>query len=359
MPQIRRIAILTLLAAVLLCGPSFAQNVIAGATPGGAYYTIAAPSDWTPADGLVIYNHGFSLTPGTPGPDLGALAPLQIAEGYAVAASSYRQTGWAVFDTNEDLEELYDVFVANFGAPSHVFLFGASLGGIVTARAIEQADIGNVVGALPICGAMAGSRNWDAGLDVRLIYDALCQGVPGANVPGGAKGLPFGSTLTVNDVVVKTNICFGHDLPATARTEGQQARLDKFLAVAQIPQSFINTSLGFFTMFAQADLVHNPEKLGGKIGAGNANVDYGDAMINADIQRVTPRPDKRQLLRDNYTPTGDVGNVKIVSIHTDKDGLVILENESEYASVVPPGNLTVASCRKLLPPTVASPPPRP
>jgi hypothetical protein len=37
-----------------------------------------------------------------------------------------------------------------------------------------------------------------------------------------------------------------------------------------------------------------------------------------------------------------VGMAKIVSMHTDKDGLVLVENESEYASVVPAGNLTTA-----------------
>ena len=71
MPQIRRIALLTLLAAVLVAAPSFGQTVLAGATPGGAFYTIAVPDAWN--GGLVIYNHGFTLTPGTPGPDLGPL----------------------------------------------------------------------------------------------------------------------------------------------------------------------------------------------------------------------------------------------------------------------------------------------
>jgi hypothetical protein len=346
MPQIRRIAILSLLAAVLLGAPSLAQ-VLAGQTPGGAFYTIAMPPAWN--GDLVIYNHGFSLTPGGPGPDLGALAPLQGAEGYAVAASSYRQAGWAVFDTNEDLEELYDVFANNFGEPNQVYLFGASLGGIVTARAIEQAEIGNVVGALPICGILGGSRNFDGALDVRLIYDLICQAVPGAFIPGGAEGLPFGSTLTPTDTVLAANACFGHDLPPGARTAEQQARLDRFLAASQIPQGFINTTLGFFVTFAMADLVHHPDKLGGGIGTGNQFVDYGDPGINAGIQRVAPSHMRRELLADNYTPTGNVGDVKIVSIHTDKDGLVIVENESEYASVVPPGNLTVGIVQEASP----------
>lgn len=347
MTQPRRIVLLTLLAAVLLCAPTLAQsvNVVGGVSPRGAWYTIAVPATWN--GGLVFYNHGFSLTPETGPPDLGPLQELQILEGYAIAASGYSQVGWAVFKSDDDLEELYDIFVGNFGTPAQVFVYGPSLGGAVTARAIEQAQIGNVVGALPFCGAVGGSRNWDAGVDVRLLYDAICGNVPGAAIPGGANGLPFPPMLTPTDTITAINICMGQDLPQ--RTPAQQARLDRFLAVTQIPQSFISTSLGFFATFGMADLVYDPEKMGGAIGTGNRNVDYGNALINATIPRVGARPAARQRLRKNYTPTGRVGNVKIVSIHTDKDGLILLENESMYASVVPRSRLTVGVVQEAVP----------
>ncbi len=342
MPQISRIAALTLLAAVFAGAPSLAQvvEIVGGVTPRGVFYTIAVPSPWNGE--LVIYNHGFSLTPAGPGPSLGPLAPLQLNEGYAVAASGYSQVGWAVFKTKEDLEELYETFVGGFGEPTRVYLFGVSLGGLVTAQAIEQADIGNVVGALSICGAMAGSRNWDGALDLRRLYDVICEDVPGAAIPGGAQGLPFGSTLTPVDVVMAANACFAHDAPPDARTPEQQARLDRFEALIQIPPEFFNTTLGFFATFAFADLSYDPEKLDGKPAIGNRQVDYGDAMINADIERGGARRAQRRKLANSYTPNGNVGDVKIVSIHTDKDGLVIVENESEYASKVPAENLTVA-----------------
>ena len=44
----------------------------------------------------------------------------------------------------------------------------------------------------------------------------------------------------------------------------------------------------------------------------------------------------------NYTPKGNVGDVKIVSTHTSGDGLVIVENEQVYGDLVDPGNITVA-----------------
>ena len=339
MPKTRRTATLVLLAVVLLAAPALAQNVLTGQTASGAFYTIAVPPQWN--GGVVIYNHGFSLTPGGPGPSLGPLQDLQLLEGFAIAASSYSEIGW-VFNTNTDLEELMEAFREQVGQPNRIYMFGISLGGMVTARALEQADLGApVVGALTICGANAGSRNWDAGLDVRLIYDAVCKDVAGANIPGAAKGLPLFSTLTPTDVALRTNACFGHDLPPSVRTAAQQQRLNLFLAVSQIPQSFINTSLGFFATFGMAELVHNPTKLGGQIGTGNRRVDYGNATINATIQRVGASPAKRRLLRDNFTPRGNVRGTKIVAIHTSQDGLVIVENLSEYASIVPRPNLSV------------------
>ena len=66
------------------------------------------------------------------------------------------------------------------------------------------------------------------------------------------------------------------------------------------------------------------------------------AAIDNSIARVSPHPGAENRLIRYFTPTGDVGDTKIISIHTDKDGLVIVENENEYSSVVPAKNLTVA-----------------
>jgi hypothetical protein len=339
----RRLAVLLALIVGLVGGvavPALADDVVAGTTPGGGHYRIIVPDAWN--GDLVIWNHGFTLSP--PGPvgagDLGPLLDLQLAEGYAVAASSYQQNGWALFKTRNDVQNLYRAFRTSFGAPDEVILHGASLGGIVTAQAIETARVGNVVGAYPICGAVAGSRVWDGALDLRLIYDVLADGIPGAEIPGGAYGLPKDSALTETDVALAVNQATGILVPPAARTPQQQANLDTLLAVSGIPESFLLTDMGFAT-FGLANLTWDPGKLGGHTGIGNANVDYGDAAINAAIERTEPRKRDAARLRKNWTPKGRVGDVKIVSIHTDKDGLVIVENESEYASKVPAKNLTV------------------
>lgn len=322
--------------------PGHAETVLTGSTEGGAFFLIAVPDPWN--GDLAIWNHGFDLDPIEPLTeigDLGPLAPLQLQEGYAVAASSYRQIGWSVFKTKNDLQNLVNEFKAHVGIPNQIFITGASLGGIVTAAAIEEANLGNVVGALSLCGAVGGSRNWDGALDLRLIYDAVCADVPGAFIPGGAEGLPKESVLSETDVALAVNACTGILLPPPLRTPDQSANLAHILDLIPIPESFLLVDMRRAT-FGLSDVVHDPTKLGGHIGAGNANVDYGDSGINATIARVSPNPGAENRLGRHYTATGNVGATKIVSMHTDKDGQVVVENESEYASVVPAGNLTTA-----------------
>ena len=58
------------LMAILLGLPTLGGGVqeFNGQGEGGAFYSIEAPDDWSPADGLVIYNHGFDIGPVDPDP---------------------------------------------------------------------------------------------------------------------------------------------------------------------------------------------------------------------------------------------------------------------------------------------------
>jgi len=70
-------------------------------------------------------------------------------------------------------------------------------------------------------------------------------------------------------------------------------------------------------------------------------VTYTDAAVDAAIQRVAADTKARKRLQQNFTPKGTVGSTKIVSIHTDGDGLVIVEQEQPYRDLVPAGNFTL------------------
>jgi hypothetical protein len=321
--------------------PAHADTTITGEKL-GAFFQITVPDNWN--GDLVINNHGFEFGTPTPNPSLGGLAPLMLAEGYAVAASSYSQCCWTLFTTQLDLNHLIGVFEDNFGPPNNVILHGGSLGGIVTAQGIEKLGV-NVVGAYPVCGALSGSRSWDGAIDLRLVYDAVCAGVAGAALPGGATGLPSpgfpAGGLSITAIALAVNACTGILQPPITRTAAQQARLDQLKSVTQLPESFILTDMVFVTN-GLSNLIWAPDKLAGGQGVGNVGVTYNDPTIDAQIQRVAYDEQARRRLVKYFTPKGDVGATKIVSIHTDGDGLVIVENEEDYADKVPAANLSQA-----------------
>lgn len=344
----RKVTVLAALTGFVLGGAvaGRAETDFTGTTEGGAHYKITVPDGWEPADGLVIWNHGFSLGPVNTPDDVqeSPFKSLHLENGFAVAASSYRQVGWALFKTTQDLKNLYREFVAQVGTPEKVYLTGASLGGIVTAQAIEKRVAGNVIGALTFCGAMAGSRNWDAALDLRLLYDHVCGKVPGAAIPGGPQGLPKNSGWTRGHVEAAVDTCTGVGLPKSARTPAQRRRLKQLKKFSKVPvdvEGVLQTDMWYVT-FGMGDLAHDRGKLRGKQGIGNENVNYGNKKVNRKIERVTPKKKAARKLAKNYTPKGNVGDVKIVSLHTDGDPLVLVENQSEYAAVVPEENLQVA-----------------
>jgi hypothetical protein len=104
----------------------FAQvNEYRGQTATGAYYKIEVPQAWRPEDGLVIWNHGYqgyTQTSPDSNPSLGPLADVALAQGYAIAASSFSQTGWAVFNSHIDNQQLFEKFVDLVGMPKKVFI---------------------------------------------------------------------------------------------------------------------------------------------------------------------------------------------------------------------------------------------
>ena len=330
-----------LLTAVSLAVPVVADTTITGEKK-GAFFTITVPTAWN--GDLVISNHGFDFGAPGPNPGLGALGPLWLSEGYAVAASSYSQCCWAVFQAQRDIERMVTVFEDNFGSPGNVFVSGGSLGGIVTAQVIEKLkDKMNIVGAYPFCGALSGSRSWDGGIDIRLIYDVICGGV--FPIPGGATGLPAPghptSPFTIVDTLIAAGVCMGVPPFGFLAAPGAAGRLAQFTAVTTLPPSFVAGDMVFAT-HGVSNVIFEAGKLDGGQGMSNIGVTYSDAAVDAAIARVTPNNQARKRLQRNFTPKGDIGDAKIVSIHTDGDGLVIVENEQPYRDSVPASSFTLA-----------------
>jgi len=170
-----------------LVGPDGTVNL-------GAYGLIIVPPNWNGS--LFIYAHGYSadqrlITPFPPDLTIGNFLDGRVnmlfqatliptLQGYASATTTFRTPGWNVKDSIKDVENLRRYFVKKYGKPKHTYLWGHSGGGMVTSTIIEVLP-NTYDGALPMGGPGAGARrNFDGALDLRLLYEYTCGGVPDA-----------------------------------------------------------------------------------------------------------------------------------------------------------------------------------
>jgi pimeloyl-ACP methyl ester carboxylesterase len=95
------------------------------------------------------------------------LRELLIPLGYAWAASSYRRNDYDVSSGVQDSHALSKRFNGIVGKPDRVYFSGASMGGHITAVAIEQYP-NSYDGALPVCGVLGDFELFDFFLDFNV-----------------------------------------------------------------------------------------------------------------------------------------------------------------------------------------------
>lgn len=331
-----------------------AQQDLSGTTASGANYRIRVPAGWQAGGALVLYQHGFDFSEVEDSPGLGPLLDVMLAEGYAVAASSYSQRGWAVFTAVADNRELVQVFGARVGVPGEVIPWGGSLGGLIALKIAEAPDFPPIRGVYSICPAAAGSRLWDQALDLRLAYDVVCANA--GDLPTGEPPLAWafdlddipddlddlGDQARLLEILLPLNQCTGINLPPALRSSDKQRRLDELMRVAgTTDEDFFVTNIGYAT-YALGELVRAPDKLGARNPLTTVGVDYGDAAIDAGIQRLAADPIAALQLRWYSDFRGDTGAAKIVSLHTSRDELVIPANQDVLRRRVAANRLTSA-----------------
>ncbi len=150
-------------------------------TIAGARYEILLPETWNGT--LLLYSHGYRspvpVPPGSgrpsrdaePSPGYGSggvpLARALLGQGYALAGSGWASNGWAVADGVRANRDLYRFFRDRVGRPERVYLWGDSLGGLVTMETAEAYPQW-VDGAAPMCGAVGGVvPNMNLALDLQ------------------------------------------------------------------------------------------------------------------------------------------------------------------------------------------------
>ena len=134
----------------------------------GGHYLIEVPAGWN--GGLVMFAHGYGGTGDSP------LASHLAANGYALAASSFRSVGYRPDWFVEDTLQLRDLFIREVGQPRWTIIHGQSMGGHVAIASLELHP-GVYQGALIECGVIDG-----VGIaDVYLAFKAAAEyfaGVP-------------------------------------------------------------------------------------------------------------------------------------------------------------------------------------
>ena len=235
-PQSPRTAFLILFTLVLILTVAHTSHAQASLTTktgtlgDGATYLIEVPSDWNGT--LFLYSHGY-VTPGSPNPatDVGdpATRAFMLANGFALAGSSYATTGWAIHEALTDQIAVLDVFDSNFRHPVSTIAWGHSLGGIITAGLIQR-NPRRFTAAQPMCGVLAGGvATWNTALDGEFAFKTLLA--------------PTTQLQLVDIANPDANLTFAEEVLAAAQATPQgRARIALGAALSDVPGWFTPTS---------------------------------------------------------------------------------------------------------------------
>lgn len=291
----------------------------------GAHYLIAVPKHWSGV--LVVHAHG--------GPPLGEPKrsradeditrwAVMLREGHAWAASVFRTGGFAVRSAAEDTENVRRIFLDHMASPRRTLLHGQSWGAMVAAKAAELFPR-SWDGMLLSSGAVGGLLAYDFRLDLRAIYQYLCNNHPRPDEPQYplSVGLPKDDPLTEAQLAGRVNEALGVYLPAERRSPEQARRLRTIVDVLRIPEDGVADQLRWAT-FTLRDVVAKHE--GSPVG--NETVRYvgsdDDDALNAGVLRYAADP----VARERFSTQSDyIGRftMPVLTVHGIRDTSCFVE----------------------------------
>jgi pimeloyl-ACP methyl ester carboxylesterase len=312
-----------------VAAPALADEIVNGTFGPGALYRLVRPTVWN--GGLVIYAHGFVL-PDQPlaiPPDAELAITLLTSQGFAVAASSFSENGWAVKDGTQRTHQLLGIFTSTFGTPGRVYAVGGSMGGLIAIRLVETYPW-EFSGLLPVCAVAGGLRaELEYFANVRVLFDLFYPGV----LPGTLVDVPAGIDVTSQIVV-----------PATAAMTFDSTGALAIAAITQTPVPFVNgPELIQSIVTALAGAAGYPHVLAlthGQPFFDNTDTSYTGALppatlqwINANVQRFSASPAGLNYVEHNYTPTGDL-HIPALTLRTFRDPLAPGFHQAAYGAAV-------------------------
>lgn len=314
--------------------PSTAK-CLSGQDSAGAYYLIAMPEKWN--GDLVVHAHG--------GPSLDAPTPARAVEdlerwnimvkaGYAWAGSTFRQGGVEVRAAAEDTERLRKLFIEHVAKPKITILHGQSWGGGVAAKAAETYTAATNGGKAPYDGVLltsgviaGGSYSYDFRLDLRVVYQYLCNNHPRPTEAPYALnlGLPANVTMTSADLTGRVNECLGLNKTAANRTAEETRKVRTIENVIKIPASSIQSHINWGTFHFQ-DI--SSKRTGGASPFGNIGVRYSgsddDVALNAAVLRYSADATAAAKFAADTDPNGKIP-VPVLTMRGTQDPTAFVE----------------------------------
>jgi pimeloyl-ACP methyl ester carboxylesterase len=311
--------------------PAISDTVIDGQLGPGALYRLVRPANWNGR--LFLYAHGAVsksepvALPAEADLIVGLLAP----QGFAVAFSSFSENGWVVKDGAQRTHQLLGIFTSKFGSPARVYIGGASMGGLIAIKLLEQYPDA-FAGALTVCPVAGGTkRQYDYFANTRALFDFFYPGT----LPGNAGDVPPGTDVT-NAVV----------LPAIAAMQTNPLNAFAIASIDQTPAPFSNPA-ELFESIATAlganagsynDLT--PE-LHGKPYFDNRNLQYTSgalpapllAALNANVGRFDAAPSALNYMVKYYQPSGNL-QIPMLMLSTWRDPVAPAFNQTAYLNLV-------------------------
>jgi hypothetical protein len=328
---------------------------------GGAAYEIKLPDKWNGT--LLIYSHGYRQAEPSP-PDFAPVntdpapaatdevASALLAKGYALAGSAFKTNGWDVLDGVAADEALHTFFTQKIGTPDRVYVWGDSLGGLITETLAEKHPDW-VSGAAPLCGVLGGGNlNLDLALDVAYAVKTLIY--PDLKLTGFAShDEAVANWQGAYDAITKAGGDLTNGVPAILLTAAlvdaptQTKTYDGATIESQVRAraEAILTALGYGT-YGRYEI---EQRVGGN-ASGNDGTDYSARVSDAERslietvssgatdkllakldagERVTADPAARAKFGTMGNPTGNLQD-PTVTLHTSADPLVLVQNETVF-----------------------------
>ena len=318
----------------------------------GASYQVEVPANWNGT--LVMYAHGFrgngaALTVNPP-----PIRRWLVENGYAWAASSYSRNFYdvraGVEDTNALAAAFNDIAQANglpLPPPSRYYIHGHSLGGHVTAAAVDAEAMETAAtriryaGAVPMCGVMADMELFD----MFAAYQAAVQQLGGQPIVSWPvtswaqiepqlrarffSNFPSGSTpavLTPEGLVLREVV--------KNLTGGARPGFEVGFGLPATGGGFTSTVWGTFGSDGTITGILNRNGVDTRAFTYRIDADpAASAALNAQVFRVAAAPDANALRPDGvrWVPRANARiSVPVVSLHTLGDSYVPWSMQQTY-----------------------------